>query len=120
MKKDNAMKRGDIDFQYADNIVAVKQYDNHGVTLVRTCLKDCNQISSAIFKVKGKSTKILVPCPSNLNEYNNGICGVDLFDQRTAAYKFDRKSSSGRYQLRSFFSCCLQRSLYQRHKNTRL
>ena len=24
VKKDNAMKRGDIDFQYADNIVAVK------------------------------------------------------------------------------------------------
>ena len=24
MKKDNAMKRGDIDFQYTDNIVAVK------------------------------------------------------------------------------------------------
>ena len=24
MKKDNELKRGDIDFQYADNIVAVK------------------------------------------------------------------------------------------------
>ena len=33
MKKDNTMKRGDIDFQYADNIVAVKWYDNRGVTL---------------------------------------------------------------------------------------
>ena len=119
MKKDNAMKRGDIDFQYADNIVAVKQYDSHGVTLVRTCLKDCNQISPVILNVKGKSTKILVPRPSNLNEYNNGIGVVDLFDQRTAPYKFDRKSSSGRYQLRSFFSCCLQSSLYQRHGNAR-
>ena len=33
MKKDNAMKRGDKDFQYADNTVAVKWYDNRGVTL---------------------------------------------------------------------------------------
>ena len=37
MKKDNAMKRGDKDFLYADNIVAVKWYDNRGVTLVGTC-----------------------------------------------------------------------------------
>ena len=38
MMKDNAMKRGDTDFQYADNIVAVIWYDNRGVTLVGTCL----------------------------------------------------------------------------------
>ena len=29
--------------------------------------------------------------------------GVDLMDQRTAAYKLDRKASSGRYYLRLFF-----------------
>ena len=29
--------------------------------------------------------------------------GVDLLDQRTAAYKLDRKSSGGRYYLRLFF-----------------
>ena len=29
--------------------------------------------------------------------------GVDLLDQKTAAYKLDRKSSGGRYYLRLFF-----------------
>ena len=44
MKKDNTMKRGDIYFQYGDNIVAVKWYDNRGVTLAGTCLKGFNKI----------------------------------------------------------------------------
>ena len=91
MKTDNAIKRGDIDFQYADNIVAVKWYD--------------------------KSVKIPVPCPLIVKEYNNGMSGVDLLEQRTAAYKLDRKSSNGPNYLRLFFklmdnavvnSCCLQ------------
>ena len=30
--------------------------------------------------------------------------GGDLLDQRTGAYKLDRKSSSGRYYLRLFFN----------------
>ena len=59
MKKYNAMKRGDKDFQYADNIVAVKWYDNCGVTLVRTCLEGCNQISFVSRRVKDKHEKYL-------------------------------------------------------------
>ena len=103
MKKDNVMKRGDIDFQCADNIVPVKWYDNCGVALVGTCLESCNQISSVSRRLKDKSPIIPVPCPSIVKEYNNGMSGVDLLDQRTAAYKFDRKSSSGRYYLILFF-----------------
>ena len=97
------MKRGDIDFQCADNIVDVKWYDNRGVTLVRTCLEGCNQISSVSHRVKDKSAKIPVPCPAIVKEYNNSIDGVDLLDQRTAAYKLDRKLSSWRYYVRLFF-----------------
>ena len=44
MKKNNIMKRGDIDFQYAENIVAVKRYGNRGVTLIGTCSEGCNQV----------------------------------------------------------------------------
>ena len=44
MRKDDLMKRCDTDFQYADNSVAVKWYNNRGVTLVGTCLEGCNQI----------------------------------------------------------------------------
>ena len=103
MKKDNTMKRGDIDFQYADDVVALKWYDNHGVTLVGTCLEGCNQTSSVSCRVKGKSATTPVPCPSIVKEYNNSMGGVDLLDQRTAAYKSDRISSSGYYYLRLFF-----------------
>ena len=81
----------------------MKWYDNRGVTLVGTCLEGCNQISSVSRRVKGKSAKIPVPCPSIVKEYNNGMGGVDLLDQRTTAYKLDRKSFSGRYYLRLFF-----------------
>ena len=54
MKKYNAMKRDDTDFQYADKIVAVKWYDNRG-----TCLEGFNQISSVSQRVKAKVQKQL-------------------------------------------------------------
>ena len=39
MKKDNDTKRGDIDFQYANDVVAVKWFDNRKVIIVGTCLE---------------------------------------------------------------------------------
>ena len=97
------MKRGNIDFQYSDNIFVVKWYDYRGVTLVRTCLEGCNRILLVSRKVKGRSAKIPVACPSIEKEYNNGMDDVDLLDQRTAVQKLDRRSSSGRYYLILFF-----------------
>ena len=73
--------------------------DNRGVTLVGTCLEGCNQISSVSRRVKCQSAETPVPCPSIVKEYNNDMCGVHLFHQRTPACKLDRKSSSGRYYL---------------------
>ena len=81
----------------------MKWYDNRGVTIVGSCLEGCNQISSVSRRVKGKSATILVLCPSIIKEYNNGMGGVDLLDQKMAAYNLDRKSSSGRYYFRLFF-----------------
>ena len=46
MKQDKNMKRGDVDFQYANNVVAVKWFDNRGVTMVVTCLEECDKIST--------------------------------------------------------------------------
>ena len=42
MKKDKDMERNDIDFQDSNNVVAVKWFDNRGVTMVGTCLEECN------------------------------------------------------------------------------
>ena len=41
--------------------------------------------------------------PRDYQRYNSGMGGVDFFNQQTAAYKLDRKSSVGRYFLRLFF-----------------
>ena len=53
--------------------------------------------------MKGQNAKIPVPCPEIIKDYNYGMSGVDLLDQKTAAYKLDCKSSGGRYYLRLFF-----------------
>ena len=103
MKKDKDMKRGDIDFQYANNVVSVKWFDSCGVTMVGTCLEECNKVSTVTRRVKGQSVKIPVPCPEIIEDYKSGMGGVDLLDQKTAAYKLDRKSSGGCYYLRLFF-----------------
>ena len=44
MKKDKDMKKGEIDFQYANYVVDVKWFDNRGVTMVGTCLEECNKV----------------------------------------------------------------------------
>ena len=69
MKKDKDMKRGDVDFQYANNVVAVKWFGNHGVTMVRTCHEECDKISTVSCRVKGQSAEIPVPCLEIMKDY---------------------------------------------------
>ena len=71
--------------------------------MVGICLEECDKVSTVTHRVKGQSAKIHVPCPEITKDYNSGIGGVDLLDQKAAAYKLDRKSSGGRYYLRLFF-----------------
>ena len=97
MTKDKDMKRGDIDFQYANNVVAVKGFDNRGVTMVGTYFEECNKVSTVTRRVKGQSSEIPVPCPEIIKDYNFSMGSVDLLDQKTAAYKLVRKSSGGPY-----------------------
>ena len=52
LKKDKNMKRGDTDFQYANNVVVVKWFDNRGVTMLGTCLEECNTVSTVTRRVK--------------------------------------------------------------------
>ena len=84
-------------------MVAVNWFDNRGVTMVGTCLEECDKISTISRRVKGQSAKIPVPCPEIIKDYNSGMGGVDLLDQKVAAYKLDPKCSGGRYYLRLFF-----------------
>ena len=103
MKKDKDMKRGDIDFQYVNNVLVVKWSDNSVVIMVGTFLEECSKVSTVIRRVKGQSAKIPVLCPEIIKGYNSGMDGVDLLHQKTAAYKLEHKSSDGRYYLRLFF-----------------
>ena len=80
LKKDKDVKRGDIDFQHANNVVAVKWFDNRGVTMKCTCLQKCNKVSTVTGRVEGQSTKIPVPCPEIIKDYKSGMGGVDLLD----------------------------------------
>ena len=50
------MKRGGIDFSYANNVVAAKRFDNRRVTMVGTCLVKCNKVSTVTHRQKGQST----------------------------------------------------------------
>ena len=58
--------------------------------------------STVLRRQKGSATKIQVLCPDVIKMYNKGMGGVDLIDQRTAAYHLDRKSRV-RFYLRIFF-----------------
>ena len=85
-----------------DHIVAVKWFKKRVVTLVSTCLKECNQVSTVARRVKARRSKIPASCLETGKDYNPGVGGVDLLNQKAAAYKLHRKSS-GRYYLRLFF-----------------
>ena len=53
MKKDKDMKKGDIDFQYVNNmVVAVKWCDNCGMRMIGTCLEEQNKVSTVTPAVK--------------------------------------------------------------------
>ena len=72
-------------------MVLVKWFDNREVTMVGTCLEECNKVSTVTRRVKGQSAKIPVPCPEIIKDDNSSMGGVDLLDQKTAAYKLNGK-----------------------------
>ena len=103
LKEDKAMKRGEIDFHFSDDVTALKWYDNKAVTLISTNIPSSKNVTVVQRRQKKQSAKIAVPCPEIVKKYNSGMGGVDLMDQRCAAYHLDRKSSGGPYYLRLFF-----------------
>ena len=45
------MKRGGIDFSYANNVVAAKRFDSRRLTMVGTCLVKCSKVSTVTHRV---------------------------------------------------------------------
>ena len=102
MIDDKLMKRGDRKFLFSGNTVACKWMGNRSVLLSLSALEGMNDILSVQRREKSSKTKSLVPRPKVVKLYNSGMGGIDLMDQRTAAYRLDRKSSV-RFYLRIFF-----------------
>ena len=71
--------------------------DNQSALHLSSALEGMNDILSV-----QRREKAWVPCPKVVKLYNSGLGGVDLNDQRTAAYHLDRKPPV-RFYLRIFF-----------------
>ena len=89
MIDDKQMKRGDCEFLFSGNTMIWKWIDNRSVLLLSPALERMNDILSVQRREKGSNTKALVPCPKVFKLYNRGMGGVDLMDQRIAAYRLD-------------------------------
>ena len=76
--------------------------DNGSLLLLSSVFEGMNDKLSVQRSEKGSKTKSFVTCPKVVKLYNSSIGGVDLIDQRTAAYRLDRKSSV-RFYLHIFF-----------------
>ena len=102
MIDDKQTKRGDCEFLFLGNTMAYKWMNNQSVLLLSSTLEGMNDILSVQRRGKSSKTKSSVPCPKVVKPYNSNMGGVDLMNQRTAAYRLDRKSSVNFY-LRIFF-----------------
>ena len=63
--------------------------NNRSVLLLSSALEGINGILSVHRREKGSKTKSLVPFPKVVKLYNSGMVGVDVIDQRSAAYRLD-------------------------------
>ena len=75
---------------------------NWSVLLLSSALEGMNEMLSVQRREKGSKSKSLVPCLKVVKLFNSRMGGIDLMDQRTAAYCLDRNSSV-RFYLRIFF-----------------
>ena len=100
---DKAMKRGDINFHYDKDAVVCLWFDNKSVVMAGPNVKGTNTTATVLRRKKGQKSKISVPCPNIIKSYSANMGGVDILDQKTAAYRLDRKSAGERYYLRLLF-----------------
>ena len=103
MIDDKQKKRGDCEFLFSGNVMASRWMNNRSVLLLSSALEGINGILSVQRREKGSKTKSLVPCPKVVKLYNSGMVGVDVIDQRSAAYRLDWKSAV-RFYLLIFFN----------------
>ena len=102
MPVDRKRRRDGFEYLYSDKVACCKWLDMRSVTMVFSNVEGMAATSTAPRRQNGSASKIQVPCPDVIKMYNKGMSGVDLTDQRAAAYHLDRKSTI-RFYLRIFF-----------------
>ena len=116
------MKGGNCEFLFYGNTMACKWMGDWSVLLLSSALEGMNGILSVQRGEKGSKTKSLVPCPKVVKLCNSSMGGVEVMDQRTAAYRLVRKSYVIFY-LRIFFdmmdiTCVISYLIYNvKHPN---
>ena len=89
--EDKRMKRGEFEWQVSnENIVCVKWKDKRCVSLLSTQDDPVKIIS--VQRREKNGTKINVPCPQVVADYNRNMGFVDHFDHLKSLYEIDRKS----------------------------
>ena len=114
MIDDKQKKRGDCEFLFSGNVMASRWMNNRSVLLLSSALEGINGISVQR-REKGSKTKSLVPCPKVVKLYNSGMVGVDVIDQRSAAYRLDWKSAVRFYKNSRFLQFSISFLLYQQY-----
>ena len=103
MPVDRKMKKGDCEYLHSDKVSCCKWLDRRSETILFSNVEGMATTFTVPRRQKGSASKIQVPCPDVTKMYNKGIGGVDLIDQRAAAYHLDRKSTI-RFYLRIFIN----------------
>ena len=93
MVDNSQMKKGGCEFLFSGNTVACKWMDNRSGLLLSSAFEWMNDILSVQRREKGSKIKFSAPCLKIVKLWKSGMGGVDLMDQRTAAYCLDWKSS---------------------------
>ena len=83
------MPRGESDFYYSQNISGWEWYDNKSILLLATNVDGMSSVSNVMRQTKSSATKISAPCPNVIKFCNNGMDGVDIMDQKTAACRLE-------------------------------
>ena len=101
LKSDKQLTRGMSDARQSEGIYLIKWMDNRSVIVISSSCGPLS-ISQVERRQKGKQDKVKIDCPEMIKEYNTGMGGVDLMDQKLVPYGLDRKANI-KFYLRPFF-----------------
>ena len=90
LKEDKKMFRVESYFHYSKSIVCCKWQQQACSTSGNKCWWHC-LVSNVMKRTKGSAPKASVSWPNTIMFYSNDMCGVDVMNKKTAAYRLDCK-----------------------------